>query len=373
MDYIKGMIMGAAIGDALGLPYEFNNSKEYCPVIQEYSKLNRFTKEITTFPLGILSDDTELALTLLRNLINNNFVYSEESIIKDYMEWANSGVKFMGKNIRSLFYGIKTIKGYYNRTQKIFGNGQGLNKQSNGSLMRIYPLALLKDSQSIYNDTYLTNPNKLSMFVNLIYIGLLKSLLYRNNESRIIFEHDQEYIEAERNIKEVFKIINDDKFLLTINKKDRGWCIYGLYCALYCYRNFDTFEDAMEWVIKQGGDTDTNASIVGALMGAKLGYSLMSEEHNTSINIDIVKNCEYRPGKYTLNDFDNLCENTLKKMYDNSDITEYYGVLEAEQYSPRDKKITFKLVLNTYDNPDQTIYEPDNIGFNELDLEESKS
>ncbi len=41
--------------------------------------------------------------------------------------------------------------------------------------------------------------------------------------------------------------------------------------VLYCYLNFNNYQDAIETAIRAGGDTDTTAAIVGALFGAKLG------------------------------------------------------------------------------------------------------
>ena len=33
-----------------------------------------------------------------------------------------------------------------------------------------------------------------------------------------------------------------------------------------------TFKDSIQWIISQKGDTDTNACIMGGLLGASLGY-----------------------------------------------------------------------------------------------------
>ena len=48
----------------------------------------------------------------------------------------------------------------------------------------------------------------------------------------------------------------------------------------------------MIWVIKKGGDTDTNACIAGQLLGAMLGESALLKEGVTKTNADYVLLCK---------------------------------------------------------------------------------
>ena len=63
-DKIKGMIIGACLGDALGLPHEFKSSKviytgklEFNPVIT-----SRFQQYAKVLNVGDTSDDTAMGL-----------------------------------------------------------------------------------------------------------------------------------------------------------------------------------------------------------------------------------------------------------------------------------------------------------------------
>jgi len=58
--------------------------------------------------------------------------------------------------------------------------------------------------------------------------------------------------------------------------------------------HFETFTEAITYVINRAGDTDTNAAIVGALFGAKLGYDKLYKEQ--SENIEILINCDTSGG-----------------------------------------------------------------------------
>jgi ADP-ribosylglycohydrolase len=57
-----------------------------------------------------------------------------------------------------------------------------------------------------------------------------------------------------------------------IDGKDKGWICHTLWAALSAFWRYEILSDAMEYVIEQGGDTDTNAAVAGTLFGAFLGF-----------------------------------------------------------------------------------------------------
>jgi ADP-ribosylglycohydrolase len=86
-----------------------------------------------------------------------------------------------------------------------------------------------------------------------------------------------------KQLKQVFN--NDTR---NVQGKTKGWICHAYFLALQSFRLFDTLEDGLNYVIKQGGDTDTNAAITGALFGAYLGYDKISQEKMTKENIEIL-------------------------------------------------------------------------------------
>ena len=63
----------------------------------------------------------------------------------------------------------------------------------------------------------------------------------------------------------------------------------ALQLAYYHFFNTTSFYDALVHTISRGGDTDTNACIVGSIMGAKVGIKNIPAEWINTINHPIYK------------------------------------------------------------------------------------
>ena len=59
--------------------------------------------------------------------------------------------------------------------------------------------------------------------------------------------------------------------------------------------------DIINWVILQGGDTDTNGAIAGALLGTYYGEARMKEDPTTNNNIQILLAADYSQGQLPIN------------------------------------------------------------------------
>jgi ADP-ribosylglycohydrolase len=91
-------------------------------------------------------------------------------------------------------------------------------------------------------------------------------------------------------------------------RKNKGWCIYGMYLAFYALIHTKSYKEGIDYIIKQGGDTDTNACIGGYLLGAYYGFNIMCKDETTLKNIGILTNAKtdrskYKNSKYLNNDF----------------------------------------------------------------------
>lgn len=303
-NYFKGMLLGFAIGDALGTPHEF---PEY-EVIEYTGKLEKqFTcDELNVYlDIGQYSDDTEMTLTLLRCILKDK-KYISKNIINEYIEWSNAGNTIQGLNTFSLFY-RSNYGSYFTKYMNKFKTNPLLpfinitkeseQSQSNGSLMRSIPLILLND-EDIKQDIWLTNPSVFVLKYQMIYINILRFC---------IIEKDKHVIKSflyENFINE----IND-----SIDNSKKGWVKTTIFIILkflleYLNNNLE-YNQIIDKVILFGGDTDTNAALLGGIIGLIEGFDNINNNETTNYNIDIVLNFNKRNNKYLLKDIDELINN----------------------------------------------------------------
>ena len=317
-----GAIIGHALGDALGAPVEFYPYAHYSGVLD--SPIVRYTraygKQVSS--VGQITDDAEMALVLMETL---NSGYTKEKAVVNYMLWANNNydgckgnMPFMGKNTRNLFIAPKpTYKLYNNRFNKHYSDEiTKENSQSNGALMRAYPLAFVDDldPEIIRTDVGITNPSELVQAAVFAYITAIKMALSGNSKEEI--KDVVRNIQMDEPLSIAFEQACNGEFRDVTHC--RGHIVHAFYCAFWGLFQFGNYKSAIDAIIslspEEGvpakicepgkwkkkevrvGDTDTNAAIAGALLGAFYGLGEIRSDPVTNINVEILLNCDSRKG-----------------------------------------------------------------------------
>ncbi len=301
---IIGCLYGQVIGDALGTRYEFKNSWH---VQQEFSKdiVNNFLPILGGGPFmvdkGQCTDDTELAFGLAQGIIHNSR-YIKEMIAKKYIKWYKSGPFDIGNNTRKVFAGA-------NNYQDVINNSSKYSKDSlsNGCLMRISPLAIhgIKiDNHKLLEyckeDCSMTNPHPATVNAVQVYVIAVKTAILTNNRSTI-FDEAIRYVDNDL----VYKIMQrakrgEKKFVLldgkeieTADGQYMGYFGIAFQMAFYEILHGKSFYDSLVNVISQGGDTDTNGCIVGALLGALYSVTNIPHKWVKDVTIDNKRRHKY--------------------------------------------------------------------------------
>lgn len=331
-DKLLGAIQGCILGDSLGAPHEFWYNKN----LKFTGKLEHRPRMLSQFQgtrygvIGQWTDDSEMTLALLSSLALSKGSYDSDETVKMYMKWANSKPIGMGRNTRKLFYGIKTLRGYKKRWNKYFGPDvvREYEPESNGSLMRASPLAVLQDTQGCIQDCNLSNPTSLNQEANRIYVSSIRLALQgaskktilaqakktKNKRIRIILAHalhpngrSRKYPPKEGEIQP-----------FDINGKMKGWVGISLYVAFRLFAFTNSFKEAVQKAVSWGGDTDTNAAITGALCGAYYGSKKILSDFTTHKNWTVISNAKTeeesfpRPSQYTPYDLESLISEIIK-------------------------------------------------------------
>ena len=261
---ISAVIYGLVIGDALGVPVEFEERDTYI--------LNTMVGYGTYHqPPGTWLDDTSLTLALMEHL-------GEKSHLKSLMD---KFVSYRDGYLTPFGYcfdiGIATneaIERYLSGTLPEACGGNDERSNGNGALMRISPLAflLVRNSDITYQIhliekyTIVTHRHSRSIVASIIYIFLLRELLFNDSLPEVldyvqlnleeIFSQNSEYWEEyENHFMEIF----DDEFFYKSREemKSTGYVVDTLKACLWCIGTTNSFKEAVLKAVNLGEDTDT--------------------------------------------------------------------------------------------------------------------
>ena len=333
LDRVRGGFFGLALGDALGVPHEVTRFNKGLYTGHLYLRARHHSRfhGMRTMGVGQNSDDTEMAIVLAQALVEGQG-WKEEVVIRHYLEWANSGTPWMGKQTRALFTGITTHSGFTRRYVKMTTMDPAAMRtllitdvaspaeqyQSNGSLMRCFPLACVWNAEVGGSDAALTNPSSVNHAIGIYYTGLLR-LALTGAPAAEVWEKAVATAFHPEIVRVVAAVSEGEAWTLadTPRIKAKGWVVNALYAGMYCLRAMVvqpelTFGDLMRWVIHDhpGSDTDTNAAIAGCLIGSMMGWDALLEQEK--VNIDIMLSESEtdmpRPSRYQPSQIETLCQ-----------------------------------------------------------------
>jgi ADP-ribosylglycohydrolase len=226
---------GAVIGDNAGSIYEYRQAKQISHI--EVGEL------ITSS--SFYSDDTIMTIAVLEAMLDDkNFDYYLKKYVKEYSKYSPDCNPYFNTPFSPGI--IKWAQG------NTIGESIG-----NGAMMRISPVGYLSDTQEevMMYSFMATRPSHNSK--EAIESATLVAM--------IIFLARQGYSK-----KEIIKYLNIE-YAYQPFRKFNATCYETLNNCLYALFETNDFEDSLRYVISFGGDTDTNACIVGSMAEALYG------------------------------------------------------------------------------------------------------
>lgn len=297
---IIGGIIGAIVGDALGVPVEFESRKSLMenPVedMREYGNFNQ--------PRGTWSDDSSMILCTIDSLING---LDYEDMGRKFCTWLEDGYWTPYGEVfdigRTTFNSILYMQSGRPALESGF---DGEYDNGNGSLTRILPFAFY-----LYNFQYenredivikassITHSNEISTFTCYLYveyaIALLEGLSKRQAYSKI------QRLKGHGWKREGFRRIQhgDIGCFRVEDIYSSGYVIHSLEAALWCFITTTSYKECVLKAVNLGDDTNSLACIAGGLAGIFYGFNKIPPEWINSIarKNDIFQLCDKFLGK----------------------------------------------------------------------------
>lgn len=284
-DKARGMLLGLAIGDALGAPVEFIPSPSDYYIAEMGDKIAHFHKN-SRLPEGVWTDDTSMALCIADSLLEMEG-YDSYDIMNRFNEWAYYGYRKHPQAPMDI--GNQTLRALdeYENNPVVAKDTPKTESAGNGPIMRLAPIIIVNTDIALAlemavlscRETHnsLTAEMTTALFATMLYDalhGASKDEIV-SNCSRWITNEDykEEYLDKSKDLINRALDANGAKL------RDLGGYIVDTFAiALWGLIHYDNFKDGMLAVIRLGGDTDTNAACYGQLAGAYYGYKAIPEE-----------------------------------------------------------------------------------------------
>lgn len=238
---LRDCIYGLAVGDALGVPYEFRPRGTFeCTDMIGYGTHEQ--------PAGTWSDDTSMTLATCDSIRELGRIDTEDMRDK-FMSWI--------ANDEYTIDGVFDYGGTTARALRSGKGGSGERDNGNGSLMRIAPLAFVDATDDeICEVSAITHAHRTSTDACVIFVKLMRDVMNGTLPSWALKLKGV----PEREI------------------RSGGFVRDTLKAATRCFVNTNSYEDCVLAAVNLGDDTDTTAAVAGALAGTAYGLKAIPQE-----------------------------------------------------------------------------------------------
>ena len=308
---MKSVMIGHAVGDALGVPVEFCEREE----LDESPVTDMMGFGSYPVPAGAWSDDTSMTLAAFDSLSKGTVDYDD--IMDNLVRWCSEDAYTPTGEMFDIGRTCLTAIRAYLATDGKPALDCGLTDEhsnGNGSLMRIHPFVLYAYAKElpfgewlnlIKNGSAITHAHDRSELGCLIYAFVLIHLL--GEQSMDALQHGLRRAECHlrecAEISHYKRIFRSDFASLSRDEiKSSGYVVDTLEAALWCVMTTTDYKSCVLKAVNLGEDTDTVAAVAGGLAGILYGYDNIPQEwRDTLIKRDYIEElCK------------NACDNWLK-------------------------------------------------------------
>ncbi|MCP4899486.1 MAG: hypothetical protein GY906_21175 [bacterium] len=286
IDRFQGMLIGTAVGDALGLPMEGLSARRtarvFRPPLQHRFILGR----------GMISDDTEHTIFVTQSLLR--FPDAPDAFARRlawYLRWWLAALP--------AGVGLATLRSILKLWVGFSPNRSGVYSAGNGPAMRAAPIGARFWRQPDKITPFISASSRLThtddraeigarAVAQLAALGIGLRLTDRPSVPDFIAvlhsvapEH-QEWLDLVTSIERGLAThlsVKQYAHEIGATKGVSGYVFQTVPVVVYSwYRNFGSFRDSIEDVIACGGDSDSTGAIIGAIAGATVGASAIPKE-----------------------------------------------------------------------------------------------
>jgi ADP-ribosylglycohydrolase len=210
---------------------------------------------------GQPTDDSELALTLARSIVAQD-AFEREAVLDAYRDWLRSSPFDVGDTVGA------ALRDHPNPAS-----------QANGSLMRASPLGVYAHAldtsltaELARQDASLTHPSPVCADATAAFVVAIAHAVRVGDGALGAWRAAMEWADADGAalvVREALEAAREKPPVC--DQGSEGWVRIALQNAFFELLHAPSLEAGVVASVRRGGDTDTNAAIAGALLGAVHG------------------------------------------------------------------------------------------------------
>jgi ADP-ribosyl-[dinitrogen reductase] hydrolase len=268
-DRVVGSCLGLALGDALGAPFEFlrgRNVPDPLPALE---------RPWLDQPPGSTTDDTAMARNLMRSLAERGG-FDPQDLVARHLEWWMSDPPDVGTLTGRVLRRIHEGTPAEEAARAIWEERGPEVSAGNGSVMYCAPLGLVYANRP--GELFALAPalSALTHFderckTSVLAIALTVAALVRGEEGEPAARAGVDAVLDREGGEELESLVDAAGSKRQIDGPDQGFCLFTTGIALQALVRGGDAETELRRVVGLGGDTDTNAAVAGALLGARDG------------------------------------------------------------------------------------------------------
>jgi ADP-ribosyl-[dinitrogen reductase] hydrolase len=268
-DRVVGSLLGQALGDALGAPFEFLRSRNVP------SPLPAFERPWLGRPPGSTTDDTAMARNLVRSLVARHG-FDAADLVDRHVEWFRSEPPDVGTLVGRVLRRVERGEDAATAAQAIWAERGPEVSAGNGSVMYCAPLGLayanrpdelheLAPAMSVL--THFDGRCRTACLAVTLGVGALVRGEAADDAARSALTAVED-LEGGEELEFLVEAAGSSR---AIDGPDQGFCLFTAGVAFQALVSGGDAETELRRVVSLGGDTDTNAAVAGALLGARDG------------------------------------------------------------------------------------------------------
>lgn len=263
-------LLGLAIGDALGMPFETRSPED--PFLKSWDGVTYLPSEYHKLQPGQWTDDTLMSTLLAESLLECDGYSPEDAAIR-YCKWYVEGPhRGMGKTTKLALQALQA---------GVTWADSGLrDAEGNGTAMRAAPFGLFfrddvwKILDGTAMDAGITHKSReaeegssaVALGVGMISCGITKLGLLDNV---LTFLRPSKIRDKLLALEAMIGVSTAEEALKYFGTK--AHVVHTVPSAFAAFLLTDSYLEAIQVAIRAGGDTDTTAAVAGALAGAYYG------------------------------------------------------------------------------------------------------